>query len=109
MAGDDTGALGAARQAAQLDPASVRAQTTLAAIQVQNGDREAGLSHARRAAELDASDANVLFNLGLAEHAAGNRRAAREAFIRAGSELGMDLRPWWRRRGRYGGASTGSL
>jgi len=97
MRGENAAALSTARQALELDPGSARAQTTLAALSVQSGDLESGLEHARRGADLDGADPHVLYNLGLAEHVAGNRREAADAFIRAGAAIGVDVTPWWRR------------
>ena len=97
-----------ARRAVEIAPDLARAHTTLAALLITGADRDTALSHARRAAELDGGDPSVLYNLGLAEWFAGDRRKAREALRRtgdilAGEQPGAASRGhgWWplRRRG----------
>lgn len=94
------------RQALEIDPRSARARTTLAAILVRRGETEDGLREARNGAALDYGDANVLYNLGLVEWYAGERKTANAAFDRAAEALrGADAsqpRPWWRRILRRG-------
>ena len=88
------------RRALELDPRNARARTTLAAILVRHGDLEDGLREARNGAALDYEDANVLYNLGLVEWYAGDRKTANAAFNRAAEALRKDSgprRPWWRR------------
>jgi predicted Zn-dependent protease len=102
------------RRAVELQPELARGHTTLATLLVQRGEREEGLREARRAAELDEGDATVQYNLGLAEWASGNRRAADAAFAAAWNALYGDVHgagrrpPWWRkvfRRGTVGSAA----
>lgn len=88
------------RRALEIDPRHARGRTTLAAILVRRGELEAGLREARNAAALDLDDPNVLYNLGLVEWHAGERRTASAAFDRAAQALRGDPaapRPWWRR------------
>lgn len=95
-----------ARRAVELAPGSARAHTTLAILLLTGDHREEGLEHARRAAELDGEDPTVLYNLGLAEWSAGDRRAARGAFDRAAAAMpgvdggGPGRRGWWPLRRR---------
>jgi Flp pilus assembly protein TadD len=101
-----------ARRALELSPRMARAHTTLATLLMQRGEREEGLRSARNAAALDREDPTVLYNLGLAEWFAGERRTARAALDRAAEALrattaadgGAPPRrpPWWRRMGRRG-------
>ena len=96
------------RQALELSPRLARAHTTLATLLVQRGDRDEGLKEARSAAALDMEDPTILFNLGLAEWVAGERKTARAAFRRAGQILAGDgqnqekepPRRWWQRMRR---------
>jgi len=93
------------RQAIELCPQLARAHTTLATLLVQRGERAEGLKAARNAAALDMEDPTILFNLGLAEWLAGERRTARAAFRRAAQVLAGDgqnqetetPRRWWHR------------
>jgi Flp pilus assembly protein TadD len=76
---------------------------------MQRGDREEALLSARNATALDKDDPTVLYNLGLAEWFAGERRTARAAFERAAEALRASTPegggpppprpPWWRRLG----------
>jgi Flp pilus assembly protein TadD len=98
-----------ARRAVELSPRLARAHTTLATLLMQRGEHEEGLRSARNAAALDMEDPTILYNLGLAEWFAGERRTAKAAFHRAAETLrgssdgGMPpQRPWWRRVGRRG-------
>ena len=100
------------RRALTLQPDLARAHTTLATLLVQRGDSQEGLNEARRAAELDAEDPTVQYNLGLAEFAAGDRRAANVAFEKTWHMIYGEVHegrrpPWWRRifrRGTVGAA-----
>jgi Flp pilus assembly protein TadD len=87
MSGDDDLAVIQARRAVELAPGSARAQTTLASLLLRGGDQPAALDCARRAAELDGADPSVLYNLGLAEWFAGDRKQARTAFDSAAAAL----------------------
>lgn len=87
MSGDDDLAIIQARRAAELAPQSARAQTTLASLLLRSGDQDGALAGARHAAELDGDDPTVLYNLGLAEWFAGDRKKAREAFQGAAQSL----------------------
>ena len=115
MSGDDDLAIIQARRAAELAPQSARAHTTLASLLLRGGDQPGALAGARHAAELDGDDPTVLYNLGLAEWFAGDRKKAREAFhgaaqslnARAGSsdpngqpEPSDQRRGWWPLRRR---------
>lgn len=99
-----------ARRALELSPRLARAHTTLATLLMQRGEREEGLRSARNAAALDMQDPIVLYNLGLAEWFAGERRTAKAAFDRAAEALrstaadggAPSRRPWWQRIGRRG-------
>ena len=98
-----------ARRALALSPRLARAHTTLATLLMLRGEREEGLRSARNASALDMEDPTILFNLGLAEWFAGERRTARAAFDRAAEALrgtadgeAPPRRPWWRRIGRRG-------
>jgi Flp pilus assembly protein TadD len=98
-----------ARRALELSPQLARAHTTLATLLMQRGERDQGLRSARNAAALDMEDPTVLYNLGLAEWFAGERRTAKAAFDRAAEALrgpsnggGPSRHPWWRRIGRRG-------
>ena len=107
MGGDDDLATVQARRAAELAPASARAQTTLASLRLRGGDGPGALECARRAAELDGSDPSVLYNLGLAEWFGGEKSRARTAFDQAALALsergegdatalnGDRRRGWW--------------
>lgn len=94
-----------ARRAVDLEPRTPRAHTTLATILVQRGERDEGLKAARNAAALAMDDPHVLYNLGLAEWVAGERKTARAAFRRAQENLDAEAgapaerprRRWWRR------------
>ena len=102
--GDAAGAEAEARAAVEMDPQSARAHTSLASLRSLNGDVAGALDHVRQAATLDPADATVQYNLGLAEHAAGDARAARTAF-HAAEELLAGRDPaatpvkhhWWQR------------
>jgi Flp pilus assembly protein TadD len=97
------------RRALELAPRLPRAHTTLATLLMQRGDREEALLSARNATALDKDDPTVLYNLGLAEWFAGERRTARAAFERAAEALRASTAeggapppprpPWWRRLG----------
>jgi Flp pilus assembly protein TadD len=75
---------------------------------MQRGMQEEALRSARDATALDREDPTVLYNLGLAEWFAGERKTARAAFQRAAEALhatangGTPPSPWWRRIGRRG-------
>ena len=93
------------RRSLELDPRLARARTTLAAILVRRGELEEGLREARNGAALDYADPNVLYNLGLVEWFAGDRKTALAAFDRAAEALQGDAPappPWWRRLRRRG-------
>lgn len=106
--GDLLGARAEAQRAVELNAHSARAHTTLATILMQLGEKDDALHHAQRAAELDANDVHVLYNVGLAEHAAGNMSAAQQALRRAwivlyeqaGPPDDLPRVPWWWLRGR---------
>ena len=88
------------RRALEIDPRLARARTTLAAILVRRGELEEGLREARNGAALDYGDPNVLYNLGLVEWFAGDRKTAIAAFDNAAQVLRGDApvrTPWWRR------------
>jgi predicted Zn-dependent protease len=95
------------RRALDLDPRLPRAHTTLATLLMNRGVQDEALRSARNATALDKEDPTVLYNLGLAEWFAGERKTARAAFARAsealratatpGSEPAQPQRPWWRR------------
>jgi Flp pilus assembly protein TadD len=98
--GDDPGALAAARQAAELQPGSARAHTTLATLLGRAADGSGSLEHAHRAGELDPTDPTALYNRGVAAWVNGDRAAARDDFRRAAERLGVPVRArwrWWRR------------
>jgi len=100
------------RRALELSPRLPRAHTTLATLLMNRGEREEALRSARDATALDKEDPTVLFNLGLAEWFAGERRTAKAAFDRAAEALRAATAeggapptsppPWWRRIGRRG-------
>jgi Flp pilus assembly protein TadD len=94
--GDNTGALDHARRAVAAGGAGARAHTTLATLLVNGGAPGEGLEHARRAAMLDPDDPQVIYNLGLAEHVAGDATTARRAFERAAELIGQPPWRWWR-------------
>jgi Flp pilus assembly protein TadD len=111
--GDPAAAEAEVRRALELSPRLPRAHTTLATLLMQRGAREEAVRSARNAAALDREDPTVLYNLGLAEWFAGERRTARAAFDRAAEALGATAsaatatagasrRPWWRRIGHRG-------
>lgn len=100
--GDDIGALTAARKAADSDPSSARAHTTLAALLAHGGDVAGAARHAQFAVDLDPDDPAALYNRGLTSWSIGDHRAARADFERARSILGVDNASWWRRRRRAG-------
>ena len=100
------------RRALELAPMLPRAHTTLATLLMNRGMQEEALKSARDATALDKEDPTVLFNLGLAEWFAGERRTAKAAFDRAaealraatadGGTAAASPPPWWRRIGRRG-------
>jgi Flp pilus assembly protein TadD len=99
------------RRALDLSPRLPRAHTTLATLQMQRGAQEEALRSARSATALDKEDPTVLYNLGLAEWFAGDRKTAKAAFDRAAEALHAATAaagtpppppPWWRRIGRRG-------
>ena len=100
------------RRALELSPRLPRAHTTLATLLMNRGEREEALQSARNATGLDKEDPTVLFNLGLAEWFAGDRKTAKAAFERAAEGLRAATEngggqppppsPWWRRIGRRG-------
>ncbi len=96
MKGNLQEALIASRAAADAMPDSARAQTTLATLLVNTGDIPGGLVAARRAAELEPEDPQVLYNLGLAESAAGNTVEGNTALTHAATLMHLKPRPWWR-------------
>ena len=91
------------RRALEVQPRHARARTTLATLLVNRGAAAEGLEEARNAFALDKEDAQILYNLGLAEWFAGDRKHARAAFARAAeaharaSGGGEPRPPWWRR------------
>jgi tetratricopeptide (TPR) repeat protein len=87
VGGDAAMAEAEVRRALDLQPRLARARTTLATLLVQRGAYEEGLNEARNAAALDMKDPTILFNLGLAEWFAGERKTARAAFDRAAEAL----------------------
>jgi Flp pilus assembly protein TadD len=107
--GEEQQAEAEVRRALELAPRLPRAHTTLATLLMQRGDREEALLSARNATALDKDDPTVLYNLGLAEWFAGERRTARAAFERAAEALRASTAeggapppprpPWWRRLG----------
>ncbi|HEX6493175.1 MAG TPA: hypothetical protein VF112_06655 [Candidatus Dormibacteraeota bacterium] len=99
------------RRALELAPRLPRAHTTLATLLMNRGMQEEALKSARDATALDREDPTVLFNLGLAEWFAGERKTAKAAFDRAAEALRAATAeggapssppPWWRRIGRRG-------
>jgi tetratricopeptide (TPR) repeat protein len=98
------------RRALELSPRLPRAHTTLATLLMNRGMQEEALQSARNATALDKEDPTVLYNLGLAEWFAGERRTAKAAFERAAEALRATANgdaqppppPWWRRIGRRG-------
>ena len=99
------------RRALELAPRLPRAHTTLATLLMNRGMQEEALKSARDATALDREDPTVLFNLGLAEWFAGERKTAKAAFDRAAEALRAATPaggtpppppPWWRRIGRRG-------
>jgi Flp pilus assembly protein TadD len=105
--GDNTMAEAEVRRALDLEPRLARARTTLATLLVQRGANEEGLNEARNAAALDKEDPTILYNLGLAEWVAGDRKTAKAAFDRATEALDAQSAPanggapqrrrWWQR------------
>jgi Flp pilus assembly protein TadD len=85
--GEATMAEAEVRRALDLQPRLARARTTLATLLVQRGAYAEGLNEARNAAALDMHDPTILFNLGLAEWFAGERKTAKAAFDRAAEAL----------------------